>query len=208
MLKRGRTERATQNTADCQISCVPDGISWLACQASMNWKSVWIRPSSPRTSTSRPTAATAPPRRRQHLPVELDDIAEASTVAAGTEQVAGLGDEVVLSALDPEGEGIVSADLQRHLGKAEGPCCIAHLLGRLEHVSTILGPQLADGRSASIGVRFVPKRDVTIDEIREVGEVREGVRRRHAAECAGRPRPEQYPTRYRRSDRHRRHSCP
>ena len=50
-------------------------------------------------------------------------------------------------------------------GKAQPRRGLPHLLGWLEDVGTVLGPQVVDGLAAQLGVWLVPDRHVAADQI-------------------------------------------
>ena len=50
-------------------------------------------------------------------------------------------------------------------GKAQSGRGLPHLLGWLEDVGTVLGPQVVDGLAAQLGVWLVPDRHVAADQL-------------------------------------------
>src|SRR5689334_22358510 len=96
-----------------------------------------MRPSVSRTRISRPAPATSPPP-------------------------AGI---FVVRAGHPGLEFLVPAGAQDKGGKAQSGRCLPHLLGWLEDLGTVLGPQLVDGLAAPLGVWLVPDRHVAADQI-------------------------------------------
>jgi hypothetical protein len=113
-----------------------------------------------RITNSRPTPATSP-LERHHLPPELDDVAEASGVVLRPERELSRRHELLVCAGHSGLQLAVAAslegwrDVQRRGGRL-------NLLGRLEYVERVLGPQRGDGATASLRVRLVPDRRVAI----------------------------------------------
>jgi hypothetical protein len=59
----------------------------------------------------------------------------------------------------------VPAGAENKGGKAQPGCGLPHLLGWLEDVGTVLGPQVVDGLAAQLGVWLVPDRHVAADQL-------------------------------------------
>src|SRR6266571_6038135 len=119
-----------------------------------------MRPSSSRMRISSPTPATSPPPRGDHVPVEFDDVAEAVGVVPRPEGEPAWCDEFLVGAGCPHFECVVPAGFEDRGTEAEPSGGLPDLLGWLEDVSAVFGPQGADGLAAQLGVRLIPDRHV------------------------------------------------
>src|SRR5262249_2297413 len=104
-----------------------------------------------------------------HVPVELDDVAEAVCVAPRLEgELSGCA-ELLVGAGHLHLERIVPAGFEDGGGEAQLRRGLADLLRWLEDVGAVLGPQVADGLAALLRVGLVPDRHVAADELSRFG---------------------------------------
>jgi predicted transposase YbfD/YdcC len=99
-----------------------------------------------------------------HLPVELDDLAQARGVVPGPENELPRSDELLVGTGHPDLQGIMAASLERG-GHAQCRGGLTDLLWWFKDVDAVLGPQLANGLAALLGVRFDPDRHVAVGQL-------------------------------------------
>nr|BFE85051.1 hypothetical protein GCM10020093_076520 [Planobispora longispora] len=77
-------------------------------------------------------------------------------------------DELLIAAGHPDLDRVVPVGFEGGRAEAQPRGDLPDLLGRLEDVGAVLGPQLLDGLTAEPGVGLVPEGDVTAGQVLRV----------------------------------------